>query len=374
MKKLIFLCLMLIPLIVQAGTVKVEPVDRQIMHHIFNAEWQRADSLLEHQIKLHPNHPKYYFLKTPFYFYTRYFTQTFPRDSALQLVAEYAQKAIDIGEELEQTTEIKFYLGCANGYLSRAQMLLGEYWDGFWSGRDSRNYLEEVVEENPNCCDAYLGLGAAEYYADVSITGFYSFLVWLGGMSGDRQTGLDYFKKVAEKGELFRGEANFILGLLYRFYENDLVQAHSYLSKLQAQFPNNRFILNQFQQSLLAKAIEEKGVEFLEAEIDSLQSRYQVNNSFVLNGMGYSFLNQERLDDALVVFQVNLKLYPDEANPYDSLAECYMRRDENELAIKYYRMAFEKLPHDQTINEQFRERLKNSIKERLSELGAEVNT
>ncbi len=82
-------------------------------------------------------------------------------------------------------------------------------------------------------------------------------------------------------------------------------------------------------------------------------------------------MNQNKNDDALVVFKTNIKLYPDIANGYDSLAECYMNRGENDLAIKYYKMAYEKLDTDTTINDAFRDRMKVLIPQQLETLGAE---
>ena len=90
--------------------------------------------------------------------------------------------------------------------------------------------------------------------------------------------------------------------------------------------------------------------------------------------LGYNFMNQGNLDNALVVFKTNVKLFPEIANGYDSLAECYMNRGENDMAIKYYKMAWEKIDSDQTINDNFREFLRTGILERLSELGAEINS
>jgi tetratricopeptide (TPR) repeat protein len=80
------------------------------------------------------------------------------------------------------------------------------------------------------------------------------------------------------------------------------------------------------------------------------------------------------LDDALAIFLLNVELYPDVANCYDSLAECYMNRNENDKAIKYYKLAFEKLPADTTANDEFKEFLKTNINEKLDELGSRVNS
>ena len=122
-----------------------------------------------------------------------------------------------------------------------------------------------------------------------------------------------------------------------------------------------------------AKLVDEKGVEFLNTEYDKLDSLYSINNPGVLNILGYNLMNQNRLDEALVVFKVNVKKYPDVANGYDSLGECYMNRGENEEAIKAYKMAFEKLEADTTINDNFREFLQESIRDNLEELNSRID-
>ncbi|MGB5530770.1 MAG: tetratricopeptide repeat protein, partial [Ignavibacteriaceae bacterium] len=88
-----------------------------------------------------------------------------------------------------------------------------------------------------------------------------------------------------------------------------------------------------------------------------------------LNTMGYYFMNLGRLDDALVIFKFNLEQYPHVANCYDSLAECFLTRNENDQAIKYYKLAYEKIESDTTVNQQFKEFLKTNIADKLEELG-----
>lgn len=373
---LVIILLISVGLCTQAGAkVKMSPIDKQIIELTFNADLAQADSLLDAQIQKNPRHPKYYAMKAPFYFYTRYFSRNrMPNDSLLQLVADNAQKAIDVGKKMEKTTEIKFYLGSAYGMLSRAQVMQGNYWDAYWSAWDCEDYLEEVLEEDPSFADAYLGLGVMEYFTAIRLNWFYTSIAWVSGMAGDRETGLEYFQKVADQGVLLQEEATFILAMMHRYVENDPVTAFPYISKLRDKYPQNQFIANQREQMYLAKLVEEKGVEFLKIEIDSLITRYNINNAAPLNGVGYFLVNRERLDDALTVFQVNLKLFPDVANCYDSLAECYMIRGNDEMAIKYYKIAYEKLSSDQSINDIFRERLKTGIEDKLKELGAEINT
>ena len=51
-----------------------------------------------------------------------------------------------------------------------------------------------------------------------------------------------------------------------------------------------------------------------------------------------------------------------------------MTRNENEEAIKYYKLSYEKNPDDTTSTEDYKEFLKTNIEERLEELGANINS
>jgi len=373
MKIFVIIFLLIICVSIYAGPNKFKEVDLQIMDYLYDADLVKADSLLSVQMNLEPEHPKYHLLKAHYHFYSRYLTQGLSRDSILQLIIAESQKTITLAENMEESVEQYFYLGSAYGFLSRALVMQQEYWDGYWAARDCRNYLEDVIDEDPTFSDAYIGLGVIEYFTGLQYTGFYNFLVWFVGMSGDREKGIEYFTNTYEKGELFKNEAHFILGAVNRFFENDYDQAEKYLGELRDEFPNNPFAEIQYHQSRFMKLVDEKGVAFLETEFDSLRTQYRIANSGTLNGLGYNYFFQNRLDDALVVFKTNVKLFPDVANCYDSLGECYLNRGENELAIKYYKLAFEKLDSDTTINDAFREQLRESIPQQLETLGAEVN-
>ena len=119
-----------------------------------------------------------------------------------------------------------------------------EYWNGYWSTRSSRNYLEEVLDEDPEYVDAYLGLGVTEYYTDV-VLGPWSYAgVWLLGLGGDRETGLDYFNKVYKEGSLFKAEAGLVLISVSRFFENNNRTAFEIASAYREKYPNNAFVAN----------------------------------------------------------------------------------------------------------------------------------
>ena len=373
MKTFVLVMVVLISSSLLAGPVSFNEVDKKIVDHTFNGEWPLADSMLQAELQKMPDHPKYHYMLAWAQFYSRFFTPgSFTRDSSIKMVKENALKAILAAEEMEKTAEIKFYLGSAYGLLSRAYVMNGELWNAYWAAWDTDTYLEEVVEEYPDFGDAWIGLSVKEYFPDAVMTGFYGGLVWVFGMGGDRELGIEYAKKAFDNGSLFKPEAAIVNASYLRFFENQPTEALVYLTYLRDQYPANQFVAGQYNIAYFVSLVDEKGVAFLETEFDSLSTQYNVTNPNILNILGYTYINQGRLDDALLVLKVNLKLFPEIANCYDSLAECYYERGEYEESIKYYTMAWNKLDEDQTINDAFRDRLREGIRDKLDEMGGKI--
>jgi len=375
MKKLLLIFFVIAGIFVQGQTLNITQVDEDINNQIFSGEWQQAKMLIEKQIRENPEHPKYYFMKAYMYYLSRYFADTgMSRDSTINIVHYYSRMAIKKGEQLEQTTEVKFYIGCAYGYLARAHGMRQEWWSAYWAASDCENYLEEVIEEDPNFYDAYFELGVINYYPAVAVTGITSTIAWIGGMSGDRELGLQYLNNVAKNGKLFKAEALIALGLIYNNFENDLSTSAKYYTNLLEIYPGNNLATAQKQRIDFTLFIDEKGVDYFLKNFDSLKDEYNIDDPTDLNVLGYYFMNLERYDEALAILKFNLELYPQIANCYDSLAECFMNRHENDEAIKYYKLAYEKLPADTTANEEFKEFLRTNIEEKLEELGDGISS
>ncbi|HMU11266.1 MAG TPA: hypothetical protein PKC54_14740, partial [Ferruginibacter sp.] len=61
-----------------------------------------------------------------------------------------------------------------------------------------------------------------------------------------------------------------------------------------------------------------------------------------INAYGYSLINKNKLDDANKVLAMNVKLFPESANVYDSYAESFMLLGKKEEAIKNFELAIAK--------------------------------
>lgn len=66
-----------------------------------------------------------------------------------------------------------------------------------------------------------------------------------------------------------------------------------------------------------------------------------------LNDLGYSLLRDKKLAEAIAVFKVNVELYPQSSNVYDSLGEAYLANGDKELAAMNYKKSLELDPKNQ---------------------------
>jgi glyoxylase-like metal-dependent hydrolase (beta-lactamase superfamily II) len=90
---------------------------------------------------------------------------------------------------------------------------------------------------------------------------------------------------------------------------------------------------------------EEVGVEQAAAEVKAARDgdRFYFLE-YELNLLGYRYLGQEQVDEAKTVFELNVELYPESWNVYDSLAEATMAGGDLERAVELYRRSLELNP------------------------------
>ena len=95
----------------------------------------------------------------------------------------------------------------------------------------------------------------------------------------------------------------------------------------------------------LIEIILDKGIE---AGNESYKKRAAKTNilEYILNNRGYEILSQNDYDKAIALFTMNTFAFPKSANAFDSLGEAYMKKGENQLAIKNYKKSLELDPNN----------------------------
>jgi tetratricopeptide (TPR) repeat protein len=67
-----------------------------------------------------------------------------------------------------------------------------------------------------------------------------------------------------------------------------------------------------------------------------------------LNSTGYQLLADKKINDAIEVFKLNIKLHPDSWNTYDSMGEAYAIAGNKELAIENYETSIKMNPKNES--------------------------
>ena len=99
---------------------------------------------------------------------------------------------------------------------------------------------------------------------------------------------------------------------------------------LNEKIPSEYIDSNQFEKALEAYLIIQKN--------DSLDSAIDENN---FNKLGYTELGDKNYEKALLVFKINVALYPNSANVYDSYADALKQSGDTLQAIEFYKKSLE---------------------------------
>ena len=94
----------------------------------------------------------------------------------------------------------------------------------------------------------------------------------------------------------------------------------------------------------LLKTITEKDISSAIKQYHELKAKQPDAYDFTegeLNSLGYRLLGTKKTREAIEIFKLNVEIYPQSYNVYDSLAEAYLVNDDKELAIKNYAKSLE---------------------------------
>lgn len=84
-----------------------------------------------------------------------------------------------------------------------------------------------------------------------------------------------------------------------------------------------------------------------------------------MNALGYGRLQGGQIEEAILLFKMNVAAYPESANVYDSLGDAYFDAGKMDLAREYARKALEKLATDPSLNDQGRQAIRDSAERKL---------
>ncbi len=76
-------------------------------------------------------------------------------------------------------------------------------------------------------------------------------------------------------------------------------------------------------------------------------SRFNFNDENELNNLGYQLISDNRIEDAIKIFELLVAEFPNSFNPYDSLGEAYSLSGNTEMALKNYKKSLELNPKNE---------------------------
>ena len=121
-----------------------------------------------------------------------------------------------------------------------------------------------------------------------------------------------------------------------------------------------RLFYLQHKDLIASKIIMDGGAEGLDASLARVRDlRAEGSDIYIeegaVNGIGYYFLNEENVPEAIEVFKFNVEVFPASANVYDSLGEAYMRNGDKADAIANYKRSLELNPDNTNAVEMLKE-------------------
>jgi hypothetical protein len=131
-----------------------------------------------------------------------------------------------------------FALTLSAGMQSDADsMLLKKHYDALKHLKEANANAAILLADYPDAYDVYVAPGVA-YYVIGSLSGSARFILWFGGIHGDKDLGMQEVEKTADNGNYLKPFAKILLALSARREKKDQLAIKN-LKELTEQFPGN---------------------------------------------------------------------------------------------------------------------------------------
>jgi hypothetical protein len=126
---------------------------------------------------------------------------------------------------------------CAGMQSDADSMLLRKHYDALKHLKEANANAEMLLHDHPEAYDAYVAPGVA-YYVIGSLSSSARFVLWFGGIHGDKQLGMSEVQKTADNGHYLKPFAQILLALSARREKQEEL-AQKNLKELTEEFPGN---------------------------------------------------------------------------------------------------------------------------------------
>ena len=262
--------------------ITVDSLDKKLTNLTFNDEYEKVKTICDSLIKLDSKNPRYYF---------HYFgadalqlhekinaSPLDGRDSVREHLVnqsiEKLENAIQILEDIPSTPINKFYIASLHSYYSRYAGLNRYWWAAYVNGTKADGMFEDIIEEYPDCYDAYLYPGVFGYYA-ARLNGFNGFIASILGVSGNRTDGINYLKLSLSKGKLVYPQALLMMLEINTVMEDNPHKAIPFFEEFIKAYPKNKRVVNWYAHTLLNLNQTAKVLEVIKTD------KFEIVDNFV---------------------------------------------------------------------------------------------
>ena len=142
-----------------------------------------------------------------------------------------------------------YVLTMAAGMESDASsMLLKKHFDALKHLKEANSDAEMLLKQRPDAYDAYVALGSANYIIG-SLPGSARFVLWFGGIHGDKKLGMEQVQKTVDGGRYLKPFAQILLALSARREKQNML-AQKLLKDLTEEFPGNPLYIAEYEKAL----------------------------------------------------------------------------------------------------------------------------
>jgi hypothetical protein len=142
-----------------------------------------------------------------------------------------------------------FALTLAAGMESNADMMLKkQHIESLKRLKEANEYAKSLLGEQPDANDAYVALGSANYIIG-SLSGGARFMLWFGGIHGDKRLGMEQLGKTIDGGRYLQPFAKILLALAARREKQDPM-AQKLLRELSEEYPESSLFAAEYAKAM----------------------------------------------------------------------------------------------------------------------------
>lgn len=223
-----------------ASAQMASPTIQRAIQLTYNAQFDEAESVLNGYIAANPQDPRGYIARGTSRDWKQLVQNLRGKNNA-QVISDYEaanKMAFLLWNKDQGNIDKMVNLGNSYLFLARKWIDLKKTARAGLILKKCKKHMEEAIAKDPNRFDAYLAIGAFNFYT-ANIPPGLQFIASLLGMSGDEDLGLKQLGQSASNSHWLQSDTLFLLSYAHGQTKKNYAGALTYLNRLNTMYPNN---------------------------------------------------------------------------------------------------------------------------------------